>query len=171
VNFDDLKKRATLPTRVVPLCLAGELLEQIAGLERQLADVKPATSLEGTPRQAIVEQIAALQDEMRESTVDFKLRALGARAWSTFWARWPTRAEGETSEAWEDRIWPFYMELISRSCVEPEMTLEQAAELGDLLHGKALNDLVGACLSLNMGALDIPNSDAVSDLTGNSEQA
>lgn len=170
-NFDDVKKRASLPTRTVPLCLAGELVEKIAGLERQLAEIKPATSLEGSPRQGILEEIAATQDEMRESTVDFKLRAMGARAWATFWARWPTREKDDTDEVWEERVFPFYVDLISRSCVDPEMTPAQAEELADLLHGKAFNDLVGNCLGLNMGTLDIPNFDAVSELSQDSGQA
>jgi hypothetical protein len=171
VNFDDLKKRASLPTRVVSLCLAGELVERIAGLERQLAEIKPATSLEGTPRQIILEEIAATQDEMRESTVEFKLRALGARAWGVYWARMPTREADEADEAWNEKVFPHYVELVSRSCVDPELTVEQADELADLLHHNAFSELVSACLGLNMGSLDIPNSVAVSDLTGNSEQA
>lgn len=169
-SFDDLKKRATLPTRVVPLCLAGELVEQIAGLERQLAELKPATSLEGSPRQGILEQIAAIQAEMRESTMDFKLRALGARAWGVFWARMPVRDKDELDEPWNERVFPFYLELISRSCVDPEMSPAQVDELADLLHSNAFNVLVSNCLALNMGALDVPNFDAVSELTRDSGQ-
>jgi hypothetical protein len=171
VNFDDLKKRATLPTRVVSLCLAGELVERIAGLERQLAEIKPATSLEGTPRQAILEEIVATQDEMRESTVEFKLRALGARAWARFWATWPVREEGETDQAWDERIFPTYLETIARSCVDPGRSPEQGEELAtDLLHYRAFDQLVRECVALNRADVDIPNFDAASDMTGTSEQ-
>jgi hypothetical protein len=171
-DFDEVKKRASLPTRTVSLCLAGELVEEIARLEQQLADAQPATSLgDVSPKRAIAEQIAAVQDEMRESTVDFHLRAMGARAWARFWASMPTRAEKESDEAWEERAYPFYADLVSRSCTDPVMSVAQIDELVELIHGAAWNRLANQCITLNMGGIDIPNSAAVSELIGISEQA
>lgn len=170
-DFAALKKLATLPTRTVSLCLAGELVEQISQLELQLAEAKPATNIgEVSPKRAITEEIAAIQEQMRESTVDFKLRALGARAWSIFWGSIPARGEKETQEAWEPRIFPFYAQLVSRSCVEPELTVEEVGELADILHSRAWTDLTLACMALNTGGIDIPNSAAAFELTGTSEQ-
>jgi hypothetical protein len=170
-DFDEVKKLATLPTRTVLLCLAGELVEEIAQLERQLAEVKPATSLgDASPRRAIAEQIVAVQEQMRESTVEFRLRALPSRSWSKFWASMPVRAEKEADEDWGERLFPFYAELVHRACADPVMSVEQVGELADVLHANAWNRLVSNCLSLNMGEVDVPNSEAVSELTGNSEQ-
>ena len=170
-NFDDIKKLAKLPTATVSLCLAGELVERIALLEQQLADAKPATNIgEASPKRVIAEQIAALQEEMRESTVDFHLRAMGARKWSKFWASMPTRGEKEPDEAWDERVFPFYADLVSRSVTDPVMSVAQVDELVELIHGGAWNRLANHCINLNMGAVDVPNSDAVSELIGNSEQ-
>ena len=169
-NFDDVKKLASLPTRTVPLCLAGELVEEHAQLERQLAETKPAVSLGDGTRRAIAEQILAVEQRMREATVDFRLRAMPSRAWSKFWASMPTHAEKESDDEWGERIFPFYAEMVARSCEDPEMTAEQAAELADILHGRAWNQLVSNCIGLNMGEVDIPNSVAASELIGSSEQ-
>ena len=46
----------------------------------------------------------------------------------------------------------------------------QVTELADLLHHKAWSKLVTACLALNHGEVDIPNSAAASELIGTSEQ-
>jgi hypothetical protein len=155
----------------VSLCLAGELVDQIEVLERQLAEAKAPTNMgEASPKRAIAEQIADLQEQMRESTVDFHLRAMGARRWSRFWAAIPAREEKDTDEGWDEKIFPHYAELISKSCVDPEMTAEQVAELADMVNGSAWNRLAMGCLSLNQGDVDVPNSAAASELIGTSEQ-
>ncbi len=170
-NFDDIKKRASLPTETVPLCLAGELVEQIGRLEQQLADAKPPASLgEASPRRVIAEQIVALQEQMKDATVDFHLRAMGARKWAAFWSTFPQRSEGESGEDYNLRTFPFYADLVSRSCVDPELSAEQVDELVDLIHGSAWNRLANTCLTLNMGSVDVPNSVAASELTGTSGQ-
>ncbi len=107
---------------------------------------------------------------MRDKTVEFHLKALGAKVWSLFWGSMPTRGEKESDESWGERIFPFYADMVSRCCVEPRLTLEQATELGDLIHTRAWGNLVGGCLGLNMGEIDLPNSAAASELIGTSEQ-
>lgn len=170
-NFDDIKKRASLPTATVALCLAGEMVEEIDGLEQQLLDAKPPTSLgDASPKRVIAEQIVALQEQMREATVEFHLRAMGARGWTLFWDTIPTRAEDDSPQTWDGKVFPFYAQLVSTSCVDPEMSVEQVTELADLLHGSAWNRLVRACMALNNGSVDVPNSVAASELTGTSEQ-
>ena len=169
-NFDDVKKLASLPTRTVPLCLAGELVEEIAQLELQLAEAPPPTSLGDGTRRQLAEQIVELQERMRESTVDFHLLAMPARKWAEFWATLPVRGEKESDDEWGGRIAEFYAGMVSRSCTDPVMSPEQVGELADVLHFNAWNRLVSNCLSLNRGEVDVPNSEAASELTRNSEQ-
>lgn len=173
-DFDEIRKLASLPIDTVPLCLAADLVDEIAQLEAQLAEVKPPTSLgDVSPKRAIAEQIAALQEQMRESTVDFRLRALpahGPQTWSKLWARMPVRGENENDDDWNDRLFPFYAEMVSHSCYDPVMTVEQVTELASLLHHRAWNKLVTGCIALNGSEVDVPNSDAASELTRDSEQ-
>lgn len=170
MNFDDIKKKASLATRVVSLCLAGELVEQISILERQLAELRPATSLDGTGRQQLIAQIEELREQMRESTVDFHLMAMGARAWGRFYATKPTRNDGESDEDWESRIFGWQADMVSRCCTNPIMTPDQVGELVDLIHHRSWVELGSAGILLNQDELDIPNSVAASDLTLDSEQ-
>ena len=170
-DFDEVRKLASLPTRTVSLCLSGELVDEIGRLEAQLADAKPPTSLaDVSPKQAIAEAITDLQEQMRESTVDFRLRALPSRKWDKFWAFRPARNEKETDDEWEARAFLFYAEMLSRSCIDPVMTVEQVGELVDLIHHKSWSTLISECLEMNMREVDIPNFDAASELTRDSEQ-
>jgi len=170
-DFDAVKKLATLPTRTVSLCLAGELVEEAARLERQLAEVRPATNLgDASPRRAILEQVEDVRTRMRESTVDFHLQAMRARPWALFYAGAPTRKEDESDEDWEPRNFAWQADLVSRTCVDPVMTVEQVGELVDLLHSLSWAQLVNGAAVVNMGGIDVPNFEAASELTGTSEQ-
>lgn len=170
-DFAEVRKRATRRTNTVPLCLAGELEDQHEQLERQLLEIKPPTSLgDASPKQHILEQMQAIAEQMREATVDFRLRALPGREWTVFWGDKPERGEKETAKEFEPRLFVFYAELVSRSCFEPEMTADDVGELADLLHGGAWMRLVTACIRLNAGEIDVPNFAAASDLTRDSEQ-
>jgi hypothetical protein len=169
-DFADIRKHATLPTRTVSLCLAGELAEEVGELERQFLELGPAENLGDSRKRELAEEITAKRDEMREAGVDFRLRALPAREWSKLWAHFPTREEKETDDAFEARRWPFFAEMVSRTCADPEMSVEQVGELCDMVHASAWNALANACLNLNMGEVDIPNSVAASELTQDSTQ-
>lgn len=169
-DFDQVKKLASLPTRVVPLCLAGEIVEEIAELEAKLEATPAPTNLGDGSRRELAEQIVAAQERMRESTVDFHLKALPAKAWGEFCATQPMREEKEAYWAWRTRTFPWWVEMVSRTATDPAMSPAQATELADLLGGGQFEALADACLELNGGKLDVPNSAAASALIGNSEQ-
>jgi hypothetical protein len=171
LDFDSVKKKATLPTRTVSLCLAGELVEEHARLEQALAELPPPTSLgDGGGKRDLAQQILDVEEQMREATVEFHLKALGAKVWTLFWGSMPTRGEKESDDAWSERIFPFWADMVSRCCVEPRMTAAQVTELSDMLHSGAWNRLLGGCLALNQGGIDLPNSAAASELISTSEQ-
>ena len=169
-NFDDIKKKASLPTRVVSLCLAGDLVEEATRLERQLAELKPATNLEGSGRQGIVDQLEAVRELMVDATVDFKFRAIGARTWGLFYSGAPARKDNESNEDWEPRNFTWQADMVSRSCIDPVMTAEQVGDLVDEIHARSWAELANAAFMVNMGGIDIPNSVAASDLTPDTSQ-
>jgi len=172
VNFDDVLKLASLPLRVLPLCLAGEILEEIGELERRLEATPAPTNLSDGTRREIAEAIRDAQERMlRESTVEFHLRAMPVREWTAFLVRRPDRGEKEDPDAYQARVFPWYAELVARTCTDPSMSVEQVGQLCDVLHGAAWNELAGACFGLNAEKVDIPNSEAASALTRNSEPA
>jgi hypothetical protein len=170
-TFHDVTKLASRPTDTVSLCLAGELVEEHAQLERQLEDAPAATSVsEVSPKRVIAEQIVALQEQMKEATVEFHLRALPSRQWGVLFADQPQRKEGESAEDWEPRWFAWQAQMVSRTCLDPAMDAEQVGELVDLLHYRAWVELATKSYVLNMGEVDVPNSAAASELTRDSEQ-
>ena len=170
-SFDDVRKLASRRTVTVPLCLVGELGDEYEQLEAQLADVKPATNLaDASPRRAIVDQMEAIREQMVEATVDFHLRAFSPRAWGIFWDSKPERAEGESAKDWDERIFPFWCDLVAKSCVDPEMEPEQVAEFAEDLNNGSWTRLVNQCILLNHREVDVPNFAAASDLSPDSEQ-
>lgn len=169
-SFEDIKAKASLATRVVPLCLAGELVEEHGQLERQLADLPAATSLAGTGKQGIIAALEAIRERMLEASVDFHLKALPARPWALFYSGQPARKEGESDEDWEPRHFAWQADLVSRSSVDPVMTAEQVGELVDLIHARSWSELFAGAFMVNMGGIDVPNSVAASDLIPDTEQ-
>lgn len=173
MDFEAVKKLATRPVRTVPLYLDGETADEIEQLERRLEELPAPTSLGDSARQELAEQIVEAQNRMRESLVEFKLVAMPVRgpdSWTLFVARQPERAEKETDDAWQERIYPWYAEMVSRTVVEPAMSVEQVGELCDLLNNGSWMSLVNQCLDVNGRKLDVPNSEAASALTRNSGQ-
>jgi hypothetical protein len=172
VNFDDVLKLASPPSRVLPLCLSGEVLEEIDRLEAELESTPPPSNVSDDGRRRIAEAIRDAQERMRSSVVDFHLRAMpvrGEQGWMAMMARQPDRKENEAGEAYQARIFPWYAEVVSRTVTDPVMTPEQVEELVDRLHGATWTQLATACMNLNGGKLDIPNSEAASALTRDSE--
>lgn len=169
-SFDDVRKKATLPTATVSLCLAGELMEELEDLQRRYAEAGAPENLGDDTKRRLREEIEAKRQEMLESTVDFKLKAMPARKFAIFWAGMPTRAEGETDKAWDEKAYPFYAELVSRTVIEPAMTVEDVGELCDIVAMTTWNALANECIRLNNRRVDIPNFDAASELIGTSEQ-
>jgi hypothetical protein len=175
-SFDDVKKLASRPTATVSLCLAGELFERHAQLVRQLEDAAPAASVgEASPKRVIAEQIVALEEEMREATVDFHLRAKPSREWGVLFADQPQRKKenseewAESAEEWEPRWFAWQARMVSATCVDPEMDVEQVGELVDLVNYRAWGELATKAYILNMGEVDVPNSEAASELIGISD--
>lgn len=172
IDFDDVKKKASRRTDTVPLCLAGELVEEYNRLADQLAGIKPATSLgDGPDKQGLLEQMEAVRQLMVEATVEFRLRALAPRPWALFNATQPTMKDGETEEQYRERNFPWQCDLVSRTCYDPVMTAAQVEELVELLPNWASwLKLANRCYLVNIGGFDVPNFVAASAPTDNSDQ-
>jgi hypothetical protein len=170
-SFDDILAAATLPERPVPMCLAGNLVGEAERLQAELAAVGPAASLGDRTRADLQDRLAQVQTKMRAATRVFTVRAMQARPWTTYWANWPTQRDGEADAAWQDRLWPTCVDLVSKICVDPAMTTAQVEQLAERLHSRAWNQLVNACIAINVQDVDVPNFVAGSGPTQDSEPA
>jgi hypothetical protein len=170
-TFRDKLKQAKLPERTVPICLRGDLVADHEALERELkaAQDRPVDSLEGNGVGALVDRIEALQDEMREFTEDFRLRALPRRQFRELVAAHPPRRDPDSNDpVQEDAVLgvnreTFFDALIRAAVVEPELADDEWTELFDeKLTDRQYGDLEDAAWFLNRAEVDVPFSHAAS---------
>lgn len=180
----DLKTMLTearLPQRTVPICLRGDLVAELETLERQLEDAnrRPVDSLEGNGTSELVDRIEALQQEMRDSTVTFTLRALPKPAWRKLLAEHPPR-QGEDGEPHKDdaaiglNMETFWDSMVRACLVDPPIdddTWELMAGPDGRLTDRQLGRLSDIAWEVNRGDVSIPFSPGVSRARGRTEPA
>jgi len=165
-TFEEVMALASLPEETLPLCLAGNLVGELADLQRQRADAGPATSIgERSPAAVLDEQIGALAERMKAATVAFKLRAMDGKKWDALYAVLPLQGKDESAEDYAPRKFAWVAEMVAQTCVDPVMTPEQVAKLVDRLHGLAWDRLSLKCWVLNQGEVEAPNLGNVSPET------
>lgn len=153
-----------LPQTSVKLCLDGQLADEYAAVEQQLAqaksEAKKADSMSaGTGVRALEAQLEKLRKQAEASTVTFKLRAVGRKRWTELMAEHPPR-EGNTKDtlvgANEDTL---AEALIREGLVEPLLSAEQLATLLDehLSEGQ-YNELANAAYFVNRRSVSVPFS-------------
>jgi hypothetical protein len=169
-NFKTLLGEAKLPERTVPVCLRGDLAADHEAAERELEQAQrtAANSLAGNGAAAIAERVEALEEQMREHTYDFRLRAMKRHDFRAFMAAHPPREDEQGKK--EDAAWgvnreTFFPALIRVSVVDPEL---DAAEWTDLLDNRLTDyqfqELAVTAWALNAREVDIPFSRAASRL-------
>lgn len=160
---------AKLPTRTVQICLGGDLVAEHEQAERELeqAQRKPVDSLAGSGVSAIVERIESLEEQMREQSETFVLRALPRPKWRELLKEHPPR-RGDDGEVVEDdrslgiNVETFYEALVRRSVASPELDDDDWTALFEALTDRQFGDLAMAAWLLNRDEVDVPFSLAAS---------
>jgi hypothetical protein len=168
-DFKALLAAAKLPEQVVPLCLRGDLAAEVERLDAELELLQraPGTSLAGNGSGALVEQIEALQEQMREHTYPVRLRALPRPEWNALRALHPPRVGDDGETLLEDRMSgvnrdSFFEPAIQASIIDPEISAADWEQLNATITDAQFQDLVSAVWTLNQGKVDVPFSRAVS---------
>ncbi|MFB7671681.1 hypothetical protein ACFC26_09710 [Kitasatospora purpeofusca] len=158
----DVLARVKPRTTTVTLYLDGEGAGRIAELEArlaELADWQPESLAGQDPRRALAEEIGKLQDKVRDSAVDFVLRALPATAWSDLLVLHPGR---HAQELYNPLTLP--PALVPACLVEPAMSAEEYGELAEVLNQGQRDQLELAAWQVNNEAVSVPFSLAASAL-------
>lgn len=166
LRFRDVIAAAKLPEKVVPLCLRGDLAAQVDELEAQLAQTRPSERMVPNPeRVALAQQIEALQDEMKASTVAFRLRALPRREFRALTKEHPPR-DGEPQDQMAGvNTDTYFLAVVRRCLVEPELTEDEFVNLADnVLSSGQWRKLQESAASLNMDDVSVPFSATASIL-------
>jgi hypothetical protein len=176
VDIDTLLDQARPAERGIPLCLRGDLVARYEDLDRQRDEAEQqakrnADSLaSGGQARQLAEQMEALREQMRDSTVTFTLRALPRPKYRALLAAHPPR-RGEDGEILpEDRENglnndTFWTPLIRACLAAPALTEEQLTRLLDeVLSDRQYEQLAIEALQVCRGEVDIPFSFAASRL-------
>lgn len=178
-SIKDALKAARLPERVVSVCLNLDLQDEFEDAERELQEAiqRPRDSLAagGVPTE-LAERVKALEDQMRDASHDFRLRAHPRPAWKKLLAVHPPRKDPETGDL-DDRdkyigvnTESFFAALIRASVVEPELDDDDwTLLLEEKLTDRQFDLLSDAAWALNRRDVDVPFSRAASRTLRGSE--
>lgn len=168
-NFKALMSEAKLPARTVLICLRGDLVAEHEQAERDLEQAQRTVGdslAGGTAVAEIVEQIEALEEQMRESQYPFRLRALPRPQWRDLVAAHPPRRGEDGAIVDTDRPGvnaDTFFEAMIRAClIDPELTDEEWKQLDETLTDRQFDDLSDAAWAVNRREVDIPFSRAAS---------
>ena len=169
-DIAQLIKSAKLPERSVMICLDQGLVADKEALERKLEQMDGPATLEGDPRTPVRLQIAAVDAEMAEVSVEFRFRAMPRRAYTALLKTFPPRdgvlVDMRLGANYDD----FTEAMIHRCVIAPDMTDDLWADLlGDgtdakpgVLSSGQYDALAEAAWSANRRDADVPFSPAVS---------
>lgn len=154
------------------VCLDGDLFalreqitEQLDGLDgwesASLSDVDPRTALK--------DQLATVEQKMRDATQMFTFKSIGDKASSDLLAKHPSPKDdkGEDKYAFDPVTYP--VALVAAASVDPLMSTEDAEALFDILNLTQRNQLFNAAYSANTRGLDIPFLPPASEQAGSTD--
>ncbi|WP_326828674.1 hypothetical protein OIE13_22300 [Streptosporangium sp. NBC_01810] len=176
-TFADIKSKARLPEKLVPLYL-GSLQAEFEDLERQLdeerAKPNPGTlaSAGRTPEEIkLAEAIEDLRQEMQADVTVFRLRALPKGKWTSLMAKHPPRTEDrEEGNAYNMETGP--IAAVAACCVDPQMSVPEVEELVDeMLTQGQWDALWSTVFYLNRRKFDVPSSVAASEILRSSKRS
>lgn len=140
-NFKTMLGAAKLPEREVDICLRGDLAAAHKAAEAAVieAQAKAGNSKEGNGVGPLVAEVERIQEQMRDSTYPFKIRALSRPRFRALMKAHPPReVDGKLDE--DDATVGFNREtffeaLLKVATVEPEMGVDIDAYFDALLKG------------------------------------
>jgi hypothetical protein len=157
-DISEILKKAKRRQKSVHLCLAGDLVADLEGLERQLADVggdawSPDSLADEDPRTALAKKVAAARDKVRKSYTEFKFQALGDKEWSDLLAAHPPK---DKNQSWDIETFP--KALIAACAIDPVMLSDQVVELFQILNAGQREELFQGAFDVNTEAPGVPFS-------------
>ena len=163
-SITDILKQATPRERIVKVCIRGDLAGEAERLSEELSQVQedwePSDLTEEHPGRAIAAQLKTVREQARAAEVPFKLRYIGDKKYSDLLAAHPST---EDSDMLFDSA-TFPRALIAASCVDPEMSEEQVAELFEVINEGEIKKLFDAAWDVHNSSDMIPFSLAASAL-------
>ncbi|MGM9380345.1 hypothetical protein [Streptomyces antibioticus] len=162
-NIEDILKQAKPRERTVQVCIRGDLASEVERLTDELAAVagnwQPQSIADEHPGRKIAAELEKARTAAKAAEEAFTLRYIGDRRYHDLLAAHPS---GDPNELFDDRTFP--KALIVASCVDPQMTAEQAEALFEIVNQGEQKKLFDAAWEVHNGANVSPFSLAASAL-------
>lgn len=161
LSIDEIIAKARPVERTVELCLRGDLSARFEELERQLREARQDERAadrslgDSTGGREIAEEMERIRNEMRESLVTFRLRAMPPKQWTAL------RGEHMDTNGRLD-LQAFGPPAVAASLVSPQVTAAQLDALVAVLSGGQWDELVNTAVVVNQGTVDVPFSQLAS---------
>lgn len=158
-TWGDLVGQVVPQTVTVPVVVRGDLADEVARLERDLADtVRADEQLNRLPEApAARERLAAALDAATAATVEVTFQAIGRRRWRQLLAEHPPSDEERTAGA--EHAETFVWAAMAAASVRPTGATPATVEaFCDTLTDGQLGVLWAACVSVNTGVVTLPKS-------------
>lgn len=178
MDIESIIDEAELPEQSVTLCLKGSLVAAYERFDAALQeaarqDTADRLSLAGRDTSAadgLVAQMADLREQMLAHERVFTFRALPPRDFSNLRARVPVKAAGQPDDEFADLYHAWLCGLVAASCIDPQMTPEQAERLSRRLSDAQWRLLRDGAWEVNAEKQIIPFSAVASALSRASAQ-
>lgn len=146
--------------RTVDICTRADLVDEYETLEAKVRKAKEspaADSLAGADTSAWEARMAELRDEMAESTIRFRIRALPDREFTKLITEYPAREGNKADAVLGMNIDEVVEQLIRRGTVEPELdAADWEVLLGEVLNRATYEQLTNAAWSVNKQDVSVP---------------
>lgn len=155
---------ARRPESVLEVCLRGDLVAEHELLDQELARIQADGAWVGTsiadvnPVTELAKRIADLEQQMVESTVTFRFRALSRTGWAELLAAHPAREGQQERYNWDT----FPTAIVAACLIDPAMTADEVEELFDAINQGSRDALTGAAWDVNQEASAVPFSQRAS---------
>jgi len=167
-TISDIMAKKKAVTKEVAIQMDGEIANQIAQLRQLHTSARDADRLSNDTDKApgIQEQIDELIVKSEKTVVIFKFRSIGRPRYDELvMAHKPTKDQKKEGSDFNPETFPPV--LVAESCVDPEISLEQAIVMfgSEDWNGAELRALFFGALEVNTETGDIPLSRTGSDAT------
>jgi hypothetical protein len=162
-SIQDILQQAKPRERTVQVCIRGDLASEVERLTDELSKVsqdwQPESIADEHPGRRLAVELQKARAEARAAEQPFVLRYIGDRAYHDLLAAHPSDND---NELFDDHTFP--KALIAASCVDPQMTPEQADELFEVINQGEQKKLFDAAWEVHNGVGASPFSLAASAL-------
>lgn len=171
-DMTDILARVKPIKTQVTICLDGDLVlrrDQIQERLDALAGWKSSSLSDTDPRTALLDDLAQVEQGMRDASQTFTFKSVGDKTSSDLLAAHPSPKDERGNEKYSFDPATYPAALIAAASVDPVMTVEQVETLFDSLNLHQRNQLFNAAFAANNRGVDVPFSQPVSEPAGNTE--